>query len=94
MSVEALARGAVPADEAPERFRELLARAGKEKERIVLTRDGRPYAALVPIDDVEWLERLEDETDARLAEEALREWEAEGRPTIPWNEVRKELGSN
>jgi prevent-host-death family protein len=70
----------LPADAGPEAFAEAVGRAERDKERVVLTRDGRPVAALVPIEDVEALEAIEDEYDSRLAEEALAQWEAEGRP--------------
>src|SRR5260370_11357892 len=68
------------ADAAPAPFAEALARAEYDKGRTVLTRAGRPVAALVPIEDVEALEAWEDEHDSRLAEEAIARWEAEGRP--------------
>jgi len=47
---------------------------------VLLLRDGRPVAALVPMADIEALEAFEDAADSRLAAEALAEWEAEGRP--------------
>ena len=68
------------ADAAPAAFAEALARAEHHKGRTMLTRDGRPVAALVPIEDVEALEAMEDEADSRLAAEALARWEAAGRP--------------
>ena len=42
---------AVPADEAKERLYELLSRVADRRERIVIERDGKPAAALVPVDD-------------------------------------------
>ncbi len=70
----------LPTDAGPEAYAEAVGRAERDKERVVLTRDGRPVAALVPIEDVEALEALEDEIDSRLADEALARWEAAGRP--------------
>jgi len=35
-------------------------------ERVLVTRRGRPIAAIVPIEQVEALERMEDEFDIRL----------------------------
>ena len=68
------------ADAAPAAFAEAMARAEHEKGRTVLTRAGRPVAALVPIEDIEALEAWEDEQDSRAAAEAVTQWEAEGRP--------------
>ena len=54
--------------------------AEAEKERVILTRDGRPVAALVPVADVAALEMIEDTADTAAAVAALTEWEAAGRP--------------
>jgi prevent-host-death family protein len=43
------------------------------KERIVVQRQGKRIAALVPIEDLEALEALEDQAWARLADEAMAE---------------------
>jgi prevent-host-death family protein len=81
------------ADAAPAPFAEALARAEHDKERVVLTRQGRPVAALVPIEDMDALEAMEDERDSRLAAEAVARWEAGGRqPGIPLAEIARELG--
>ncbi len=81
----ALARP-LPADAAPAPFAEAVTRAEHGKARVVVTREGRPVAALVPTGDVAVLKAREDGQDSRLAEEALAEEaiarrEAEGRPT-------------
>ncbi|MYD94023.1 MAG: type II toxin-antitoxin system Phd/YefM family antitoxin [Chloroflexi bacterium] len=65
---------------------QLVGRVQYGHERIVLTRHGRPAAALVPMDDHEALERLEDEIDLADALAALRE---PGRVT--WDELKAEL---
>ena len=70
----------VSADAAPAPFAEAVTRAEHDKARVVVTRAGRPVAALVPIEDMAVLEAWEDEQDSRLAEEAIAQWEAEGRP--------------
>ncbi len=80
-------------DASPAAFAEAMARAEHDKERVVVTRDGRPVAALVPIEDVEALEAIEDAYDSRLAAEAVAQWEAEGRPPdIPLEEIARQLG--
>jgi prevent-host-death family protein len=59
-------------------------------ERVVVTRRGKPAAAIVPLADLELLQRLEDELDADAVREALEEVR-EGRAR-PWSEVRESLG--
>ena len=76
--------------QARKNFSELLARAGYEKERVVITRGKKKLAALVPMRDLELLERLEDERDLRDAIAASKE--AKGQPTIPIEEVIKKYG--
>jgi prevent-host-death family protein len=66
-------------------FAEILNRAAYGGERIVVHRRGKPIAAVVPIADVELLERLEDEIDVAAARKALKE------PTLPWEIVKKKL---
>jgi PHD/YefM family antitoxin component YafN of YafNO toxin-antitoxin module len=56
-------------------------------ERIVVHRRGKGLA-LISVEDLELLERLEDQDDARAAREAL----AESDERIPYEQVRKELG--
>jgi prevent-host-death family protein len=51
--------------------------------RVVLTRDGQPVAAIVPLHDLRSLEEMdaaEDEHLSRLADEAIDRWNAAGRP--------------
>jgi prevent-host-death family protein len=69
------------------RVRELVEQVGKG-ERILLEDRGRPVAALVSVEDLEWLEEMEDQELIRLADEA----EAEPGPNIPWEQVKRELG--
>jgi prevent-host-death family protein len=61
----------IPTDAASAAFAEAVARAEAGKERIILTRAGKPVAALVPIAD---LEAIEDAEDAAAAAEALSEY--------------------
>lgn len=72
-------------------FRKLMAdtlnRVAYRGERIVLTRHGRGTAALVTMEDLALLERLEDEADTRAARAALRE-----KGEQPWARVKAELG--
>ncbi len=68
---------------------ELLNRAAYGKERLVLTRRGKPLAALVPLEDLELIEEIKKRVDLEEARSALREAEVEG--TTAWEQVRAEL---
>ncbi len=68
-------------------FADTLNRVAYSGERIVLVRRGKDLAALIPTEDLAFLERLEDELDIRAAEEALKE-----AGTLPWERVKAELG--
>jgi prevent-host-death family protein len=65
-------------------FHDTIRRVQFGGERVVLERQGQPVAALVPMEDLEYLERLEDEYLNRLADAS----EAEPGEDIPWEEVR------
>lgn len=82
--------GHIGVSEARESFAELVNRAAYGHERVLVARRGRPIAAIVPIEDVELLERLEDEFDLELAREALAD-PANAAP-IPWEQIEAELG--
>ena len=69
-------------------FADLVNRATYGKERVLINRHGRPVAAIVPLEDVELLERIEDKIDIALARKVM----AESEGTIPWEEAAKELG--
>jgi prevent-host-death family protein len=59
------------------------------KERIVITRHGKEVAVLVaPSLYEEMIEALEDLEDIKLIDESR----AEGGKSIPWEQVKKELG--
>lgn len=64
------ATGHVSVSDARESFADLVNRAAYRQERILIARRGKPIAAIVPMEDVEALERFEDEMDLELAREA------------------------
>lgn len=70
----------LPNDPGTDRLAEAAAHAEHDKDRVLLTRAGKPVAAVVPIEDLEALEAAEDAADSQLAAEAIAQWEAEGRP--------------
>jgi prevent-host-death family protein len=78
--------------QAREDLAELLNRVAYGGERVVLERRGRNVAALIPIEDLEMLELLEDELDLDVAKRALARAKAKGEKPIPWKAARKNLG--
>jgi len=65
----------------------LLARVEREGERIFLNRGKSRIAALIPADEAEFLQQLEDRHDIEEARKALQEPDR-----IPWEQVKKDLG--
>jgi len=65
-------------------------RAAFGKERVVLTRRGRKLAGIVPFEDIELLEALEERKDMEDAKKALKEAAKKG--TISLDALKKELG--
>jgi len=78
----------IPISEAREHLADLGNRVSQRGERVVVARRGKTLFALVPMEDVELLERLEDETDIRQARKAMKEKGS----NIPWEKVKKDLG--
>src|SRR5262249_49978108 len=65
-------------------------KAARDGERIVLELHGKKCAAVVSVEDLEMLQRIEDYVDARAARKALRDVEENG--AIPWDDVKAEFG--
>ncbi len=57
------------------------------KERVVLTRHNKPVVAIVPIEDYELLEALEDRLDL---EDALAVLKDPNREFLDWDKVKAE----
>ena len=70
-----------------EEFSETLNRVAYKGERIVLERHGKDVAALVPVEDLELLEQLEDRMDLEAARKALKE-----QGSISLDALKAELG--
>ena len=76
-----------------EQLSDVINRAAFRYERIVITRRGKPIAAIVSIEDASWLEEMEEKEDAwdlKAIEEAREE--NERGETIEWGDLKKELG--
>jgi prevent-host-death family protein len=67
-------------------FADLVNRAAYAGERVIVHRRKKPVAAIVPIEDLDLLEKLEDRMDLEDARKRLNE------PTVPWSKIRKDLG--
>ena len=63
-------------------------RVAEGRERVTLTSEGKPVAAIVSAEDLELLEALEDRLDVEEARRAL----AEEGPSVAWEKVKAELG--
>ena len=75
---------------ARENFSDLVNRSAYGKERVVLTRRGKGVAAVVPIEDLNLLEAIEDRLDLEDIEKALAD--PENRRAILWDKVKRDLG--
>ncbi len=80
----------IPASEARKDFSATMNRAAYGKERLVLHRRGRDLAAIVPVEDVALLEKLEDYLDVEEARKALAD--PKNRKRIPWKKIKTGLG--
>ncbi len=74
------------ASEARQNFSDILNRAAFGRERVIVHRGKKAVAAVVPIEDLELLEKLEDEIDVTAARKALKDPR-----TIPWEKIKKDL---
>lgn len=68
-------------------FAETLNRVAYQGERVVMHRRGKAVAALVPLEDLEALEALENQRDLAAARKALRE-----KGSVPLEKLKAELG--
>ena len=67
-------------------FSDIVNRAAYRGERTIVHRRKKPVAAVVPMEDLEFLEAVEDRMDIEEARKRLHE------PTIPWSKIKKQLG--
>lgn len=82
----------LPTAAARDNFADALNRAAYGGERVVLSRRGKPLAAIVPLVDVEAMEALEDELDSALIRKRIAEWERSGRRGISLHALAKKYG--
>jgi prevent-host-death family protein len=77
----------VSATEIRAHLSDMLSKVARKGSRVVVTRGGKKSAALVPMDDLEFLELLEDRLDIEDAKKALKE-----PGSVPWEKVKADLG--
>jgi len=82
--------GHLTISEAREDFANLVNRVAYRGERVRIERRGREIAAIVPVEDADLLERLEDQLDLEAARQALAD--PENAAPIPWEQLKRELG--
>jgi len=63
--------------------------AGKG-ERFLLVRHNKGVAAVVSVEDLALLQAIENRRDAKAAQAALADVEANG--TVPWDQIKADLG--
>lgn len=83
----------VPVRDFRSNLSQILSDVADRRDHVVVTRNGRPAAALVPIDEYQALEETAEilsDPDAMAAIEAGRA-EGERGETIPFEEVQREL---
>jgi prevent-host-death family protein len=82
----------ITASKAEQAFAETLNRVASKRERLILHRQGKDIAAIVPMKDLAALEEMEDRLDLEEAKKALAEAKKKGEKPIPWARAKKELG--
>lgn len=75
---------------AREEFAETVNRVAYTKERITVEKHGKAIVAVVPIEDVELLQALEDHIDLTEARAALAEAKIKGTKSL--RTIKEELG--
>lgn len=76
--------------DAKEEFTELVNRVAIHKERIILTRRDKEIAAIVPLEDLKYLEESQNKNDLQEATEALKEARSLG--TLSLDELKTDIG--
>ncbi len=72
-----------------ENFADLVNEVSYGNERIIVQRRNKKLIAMIPVEDLKLLEAIEDKIDIMGANKIISESDG---ITIPWEEVKKELG--
>ena len=79
--------GTISTVKARNNFSDLLNKVAFGKERTILTRRGKKFAAVIPIEDLHLLEKIEDQMDIEEARKAMDE----PGENEPWENVKKAM---
>jgi len=82
--------GSLTSMQARQHFSELMNKTAYAKKRTIVTRRGIKVAAIIPIEDLEILEALENRIDLEEAKKALKDIKKNG--TVSWKKLKSELG--
>ena len=80
----------VSTSKAREQLSTVINRGAFGKKRVIFTRRGKEIVAVVPIDDLRFLEELENRID--LDEDRAALTEAKKKGTIFWERIKADLG--
>jgi len=79
----------IPVAAARKNFSDAVNRVAYGKDRVILKRRGKGVAAMVPMEDLQLIEQMEETIDLAEARKVL----ANARDkTIPWEKAKKQLG--
>jgi len=81
---------AISTAEARKHLSEVVNRVAYGKERVVLTRHGKQLCALVPIEDLSFLDKLRETASRHDIDDALAA-QARG-DVVAWTDLKRELG--
>ena len=76
--------------EARDHFPEIISEAAFGKKRFVVTRRGKRLAAIIPVEDLDLIDAIENQLDLEDARKALADIKKNG--AIPWKKVKADLG--
>ncbi|MCL2647914.1 MAG: type II toxin-antitoxin system Phd/YefM family antitoxin [Phycisphaerales bacterium] len=63
----------VDVSEARKLFANLISEVGYGHDRTVLCRNGKPLVAMIPLDDLRFLEKLEDQYDLNAVNQSMKD---------------------
>ncbi|MHA1568987.1 MAG: type II toxin-antitoxin system Phd/YefM family antitoxin [Alphaproteobacteria bacterium] len=78
----------ITASKVRKEFADTINKVAYGGKRIIVHRRGKDLAALIPMEDLDLLEAIEDRIDLEEARKALKE----PGDTIPWEKVKADLG--
>jgi prevent-host-death family protein len=79
------------ASEVRKNFAEVTHRIAYGNERVIIAKHGKPVVAMVSVPDLELLERLEEEAEARIARDRIADLDAGRAETVTFEEALAEL---